>query len=249
MRLLSQAIDRIAPSATVGVNTRANELKAEGRDVITLAAGEPDFPVPDHANEAAIQAIRDGKSKYTAPDGTPELKDAIREKFARDNGLDFARDEITVNVGGKHTIFNAMLATLDRGDEVVIPAPFWVSYPDIVSFAGGAPVIVECPASAGFKMTPAQLDAAIGPKTKWLIFNSPSNPTGAAYDRGEIEALAEVLRRHPHVWILTDDIYEHITYDDFRFHTLAALAPDLKDRILTMNGASKAYSMTGWRIG
>ncbi|MEO0500785.1 MAG: pyridoxal phosphate-dependent aminotransferase [Pseudomonadota bacterium] len=249
MRLLSQAIDRIAPSATVGVNTRANELKAEGRDVITLAAGEPDFPVPDHANEAAIQAIRDGKSKYTAPDGTPELKDAIREKFARDNGLDFARDEITVNVGGKHTIFNAMLATLDRGDEVVIPAPFWVSYPDIVSFAGGTPVIVECPASAGFKMTPAQLDAAIGPKTKWLIFNSPSNPTGAAYDRGEIEALAEVLRRHPHVWILTDDIYEHITYDDFRFHTLAALAPDLKDRILTMNGASKAYSMTGWRIG
>ncbi|MGB3721188.1 MAG: pyridoxal phosphate-dependent aminotransferase [Pacificimonas sp.] len=249
MSLTSKAIDRIAPSATVAINARATELKAEGHDVIGLAAGEPDFPVPEHAREAAIQAIHDGKSKYTAADGTPELKEAVRAKFRRDNGLDYARDEVTVNVGGKHTIFNAMLATVDAGDEVVIPAPYWVSYPDIVQFCGGTPVIVECPASAGFKMTPAQLDAAITPKTKWLILNSPSNPTGAAYDKAELEALIAVLRRHPHVWVLADDIYEHITYEDFVFHTIAELAPDLKDRVLTMNGASKAYSMTGWRIG
>ncbi|MGB7404543.1 MAG: pyridoxal phosphate-dependent aminotransferase [Pacificimonas sp.] len=245
----SAAIDRIAPSATVGVTTRANELKAEGRDVIGLAAGEPDFAVPEHAQAAAIQAIHDGKSKYTAPDGTPELKRAVAAKLKRDNGLDYALDEITVNVGGKHTIFNAMMATVDSGDEVVIPAPYWVSYPDIVQFCGGTPVIVACPASAGFRMTPEQLEDAITPKTKWLIFNSPSNPTGAAYPKAEIEALLNVLRRHPHVMILSDDIYEHIVYDDFEFHALAALAPDLRDRILTMNGASKAYSMTGWRIG
>lgn len=249
MALLSQAIGRIAPSPTVAVTTRANELKAEGRDVIGLGAGEPDFPVPEHAQEAAHQAIRDGKSKYTAPDGTPELKDAVRAKFERDNGLIYARDEITVNVGGKHTIFNAMLATLDPGDEVVIPAPYWVSYPDIVSFAGGTPVIVKAGADQGFKMTPQQLEEAITPKTKWLVFNSPSNPTGAAYMKAEIEALIDVLRRHPHVWILADDIYEHIVYEDFEFFTVAQLAPDLKDRTLTMNGASKAYSMTGWRIG
>ncbi len=249
MSLTSKAIDRIAPSATVSINARATELKAEGRDVIGLAAGEPDFPVPQHARDAAIQAIHDGKSKYTAADGTPELKDAVRAKFRRDHGLDYSRDEVTVNVGGKHTIFNAMLATLDAGDEVVIPAPYWVSYPDIVRFCDGHPVIVECPASAGFKMTPEQLEAAITPKTKWLILNSPSNPTGAAYHKAELEALAEVLRRHPHVWILADDIYEHIVYEDFEFHTIAELAPDLKDRVLTMNGASKAYSMTGWRIG
>ncbi|MBV7255692.1 pyridoxal phosphate-dependent aminotransferase [Pacificimonas sp. WHA3] len=249
MSLTSKAIGRIAPSATVGVNTRATELKAEGRDVIGLAAGEPDFPVPEHAQEAAIQAVRDGKWKYTAPDGTPELKDAVAAKFRRDNGIDYARDEITVNVGGKHTIFNALMVTLDEGDEVVIPAPYWVSYPDIVRFCGAAPVIVPCPASAGFKMTPEQLDAAITPKTKWLIFNSPSNPTGAAYAKAELEGLIEVLRRQPHVMVLADDIYEHIVYEDFVFHTLAELAPDLKDRILTVNGASKAYSMTGWRIG
>ena len=249
MSLTSKAIDRIAPSATVGVNTRAAELKAEGMNVISLAAGEPDFPVPDFAQEAAIQAIRDGKSKYTAPDGTPELKDAVRAKFKRDNGIDYDRSEITINVGGKHTIFNAMMATLDVGDEVIVPAPYWVSYPDIVQFCGATPVIVECPADAGFKMTPEQLEAAITPKTKWLVFNSPSNPTGAAYTKAEVAGLVEVLRRHPHVWILADDIYEHIVYDDFEFVSLVQQAPDLKDRTLTVNGASKAYSMTGWRIG
>ncbi|MBZ6377065.1 aspartate aminotransferase [Pacificimonas flava] len=249
MARLSQAIGRIAPSPTVAVTTRANELKAEGRDVLGLGAGEPDFPVPEHAREAAIQAIRDGKSKYTAPDGTPELKDAVREKFARDNGLEFTRDEISVNVGGKHTIFNALMATLDAGDEVIIPAPYWVSYPDIVSFAGATPVIVSGGADQGFKITPEQLEEAIGPQTKWFIFNSPSNPTGAAYTKVEIEGLIEVLRRHPHVWIMADDIYEHIVYEDFAFHTVAELAPDLRERTLTINGASKAYSMTGWRIG
>ena len=249
MAFLSKAVQRIAPSPTVAVTTRANELKAEGRDVIGLGAGEPDFPVPEHAREAAHQAIRDGKSKYTAPDGTPELKDAVAEKFRRDNGLDFSRAEITVNVGGKHTIFNAMLATLDPGDEVVIPAPYWVSYPDIVEFAGGKPVIVEAGAAQGFKITPAQLEEALTPRTKWFIFNSPSNPTGAAYTGAEIESLAEVLRRHPQVWILSDDIYEHIVYEGFDFKTLLNVAPDLRERVLTMNGASKAYSMTGWRIG
>ncbi|MEE4349261.1 MAG: pyridoxal phosphate-dependent aminotransferase [Pacificimonas sp.] len=249
MLKLSEAIGRIAPSPTVAVTTRANELKAEGRDVIGLGAGEPDFPVPGHAQEAAIQAIRDGKSKYTPPDGTPELKDAVREKFARDNGLDFARDEVTVNVGGKHTIFNALMVTIDKGDEVIIPAPYWVSYPDVVAFAGGTPVIVSAGADQGFKITPDQLEAAITPRTKWFIFNSPSNPTGAAYTKAEIEALIDVVRRHPHVWIMADDIYEHIIYEGFRFHTVAELAPDLRDRTLTINGASKAYSMTGWRIG
>lgn len=249
MAFLSKAVGRIEPSPTVAVTTRANELKAEGRDIIGLGAGEPDFAVPEHAREAAIQAVRDGKSKYTAPDGTPELKDAVRAKFKRENGLDFTRDEVTINVGGKHSIFNAFMATIDAGDEVIIPAPYWVSYPDVVQFAGGTPVFIRAGAEQGFKITPAQLEAAITPRTKWFVFNSPSNPTGAAYTRGEIEALIAVLRRHPHVWIMADDIYEHITYEDFEFFTIAQLAPDLAGRTLTVNGASKAYSMTGWRIG
>lgn len=249
MAFLSKAVGRIEPSPTVAVTTRANELKAEGRDIIGLGAGEPDFAVPEHAREAAIQAVRDGKSKYTAPDGTPELKDAVRAKFKRENDLDFTRDEVTINVGGKHSIFNAFMATIDAGDEVIIPAPYWVSYPDVVQFAGGTPVFIRAGAEQGFKITPAQLEAAITPRTKWFVFNSPSNPTGAAYTRGEIEALIAVLRRHPHVWIMADDIYEHITYEDFEFFTVAQLAPDLAGRTLTVNGASKAYSMTGWRIG
>jgi len=246
---LSAAIQRINPSPTIAVTNKAAELKAAGRDIIGLGAGEPDFDTPDFVKEAAIAAIWAGQTKYTAVDGTPELKKAIQAKFRRDNGLDYALDQITVNSGGKHTIFNALLATLDAGDEVVIPAPYWVSYPDIVSYTGAMPVIVPCSVEQEFKLTPEQLDAAITPRTKWLIFNSPSNPTGAAYTRDEVKAIADVLLRHPHVMILADDIYEHIIYDGFEFATLAAVEPKLFDRTLTMNGASKAYAMTGWRIG
>ena len=249
MPLLSAAIQRIKPSPTIAVTNRAAELKAAGRDIIGLGAGEPDFDTPDFVKEAAIAAIRAGKTKYTIVDGIPELKSAIQAKFRRDNDLEYGLDQITVNVGGKQTIFNAMMATLDPGDEVVIPAPYWVSYPDIVLLAGATPVIVPCGIDAGFKLTPAALDAAITPRTKWLIFNSPSNPTGAAYERAELAALAEVLVRHPHVHILSDDMYEHIVYDGFEFSTLAQVEPALYDRTLTVNGASKAYAMTGWRIG
>jgi len=249
MSLLSAAIQRIKPSPTIAVTNRAAALKAAGHDIIGLGAGEPDFDTPDFVKEAAIAAIRAGQTKYTQVDGTPELKEAIRAKFRRDNHLDYGLDQISVNVGGKHTIFNAMMATLDPGDEVVIPAPYWVSYPDIVLLAGATPVIVPCGIDAGFKLTPAQLDAAITPATKWLIFNSPSNPTGAAYSRAELAALAEVLVRRPHVHILSDDIYEHIVYDGFVFTTLAEVEPALYERTLTVNGASKAYAMTGWRIG
>ncbi len=249
MTKLSAAIQRINPSPTIAVTNKAAELKAAGRDIIGLGAGEPDFDTPDFVKEAAIAAIWAGQTKYTAVDGTPELKKAIQAKFRRDNGLDYALDQITVNSGGKHTIFNALLATLDAGDEVVIPAPYWVSYPDIVSYTGAMPVIVPCSVEQEFKLTPEQLDAAITPRTKWLIFNSPSNPTGAAYTRDEVKAIADVLLRHPHVMILADDIYEHIIYDGFEFATLAAVEPKLFDRTLTMNGASKAYAMTGWRIG
>jgi aspartate aminotransferase len=249
MSLLSTAIGRIQPSATAAVTRRTAELKAEGRDIIGLGAGEPDFDTPDHVKEAAIAAIRAGQTKYTIVDGTAELKAAIRAKFRRDNGLDYGPDEVTANVGGKHTIFNALVATLDPGDEVVIPAPYWVSYPDIVQFCGATPVVVPCPASAGFKLTPEQLDAAITPRTKWVILNSPSNPTGAAYSEAELKALAGVLLAHPHVFVLADDMYEHIVYDDFRFVSLAAAEPRLFERTLTVNGASKAYAMTGWRIG
>jgi aspartate aminotransferase len=249
MSRLSAAIQRINPSPTIAITNKAAALKAEGRDVIGLAAGEPDFDTPDFVKEAAIEAIRAGKTKYTKVDGTPELKAAIAAKFKRDNNLEYSADQITVNVGGKHTIFNALLATLDPGDEVLIPAPYWVSYPDIVQLAGATPVIIPCGIDRGFKLTPEKLEAAITPKTKWLIFNSPSNPTGAAYTRAELAALGEVLLRHSHVLILSDDMYEHIVYDEFDFGTLAEVTPGLYDRTLTVNGASKAYAMTGWRIG
>ena len=249
MSFLSAAINRIQPSPTIAVTNKAAQLKREGRDIIGLGAGEPDFDTPDFVKEAAIKAIRDGQTKYTQVDGTPELKAAVQAKFKRDNQLDYAIDQITVNVGGKQTIFNAMMATLNPGDEVVIPAPYWVSYPDIVLLTGATPVIVSCGLDAGFKLSPAALDAAITPRTKWLILNSPSNPTGAAYSAAELKALAAVLLRHPHVHILTDDMYEHIVYGDFKFATIAEVEPALYDRTLTVNGASKAYAMTGWRIG
>ena len=249
MSMLSAAINRIKPSPTIAVTNRAAQLKAEGRDIIGLGAGEPDFDTPDHVKEAAMAAIRAGKTKYTQIDGTPELKEAVQAKFRRDNKLHYGLDQITVNVGGKQTIFNAMLATLDPGDEVVIPAPYWVSYPDIVLLAGATPVIVPCSVAQGFKMTPAALEAAITPRTKWLILNSPSNPTGAAYSAKELKALAEVLLRHPQVHVLADDMYEHIVYGGFKFATIAEVEPALFDRTLTVNGASKAYAMTGWRIG
>jgi aspartate aminotransferase len=249
MPRLSAAIDRIQPSPTIAVTNKAAELKAAGRDIIGLGAGEPDFDTPDFVKEAAIAAIRSGQTKYTAVDGTPELKKAIQAKFKRDNNLDYGLDQITVNSGGKQTIFNALLATLDPGDEVVIPAPYWVSYPDIVALTGATPVIVPCDIDDGFKLTAEKLNAAITPRTKWLIFNSPSNPTGAAYTRAELKALTDVLMRHPHVMVLADDMYEHIVYDGFDFATIAEVEPGLYDRTLTVNGASKAYAMTGWRIG
>jgi aspartate aminotransferase len=249
MSFLSASLDRIKPSPTIAVSTKAQELKAAGKDVIGLGAGEPDFDTPDNIKEAAIKAIWDGQTKYTAVDGTPACKAAIVEKFKRENGLEFTTSQITVNSGGKHTIYNAMVATLNPGDEVVIPAPYWVSYPDITLLAGGTPVFVPSSIKTGFKMTPEALDAAITPKTKWLIFNSPSNPSGAAYTEDEIKALGEVLKRHEHVWIFADDIYEHITYEGFVFKSFAQVVPELAHRTLTMNGVAKAYAMTGWRIG
>ncbi len=245
----SAALGRISPSPTLAITSRVMELKRAGVDVIGLGAGEPDFDTPDFVKEAAIQAIRDGKTKYTNVDGTPELKAAIAAKFARDNGLTYAADQISVNVGGKHTLFNAMVTTIDAGDEVVIPAPYWVSYPDVVQFAGGVPVIVKAGPEQGYKLTPEVLDAAISPKTKWVILNSPSNPTGAGYTADELKALGEVILRHPHVWVFADDMYEHIVYDGFRFATIAQVCPELYERTLTVNGCSKAYAMTGWRIG
>ncbi|WP_315761990.1 pyridoxal phosphate-dependent aminotransferase [Sphingomonas sp. Y38-1Y] len=245
----STALGRIQPSATLAMTTRTLELKAKGVDVIGLGAGEPDFDTPDFVKEAAIQAIRDGKTKYTNVDGTAELKQAIAAKFARDNGLTYEANQITVNVGGKHTLFNALVATIDPGDEVIVPAPYWVSYPDIVQFAGGTPVFVAAGSDQNYKVTPDQIEAAITQKTKWLILNSPSNPTGAAYTADELRAIGQVLDRHPHVWIMADDMYEHITYDGFEFATIAEVCPTLFERTLTVNGCSKAYSMTGWRIG
>ena len=247
--LLASRLSAIKPSPTMAVTALAAELKAQGRDVIGLAAGEPDFDTPDNVKAAAVAAIARGETKYTAADGTAALKQAVAGKFKRENGLDYAPDQVTVACGGKHIIYNAMMATLDPGDEVVIPAPYWVSYPDIVLLCGGTPVPVAAPIAQGFKITPEQLDAAITPRTKWLILNSPSNPTGAAYSRAELATLAEVLLRHPQVWVLTDDIYEHLVYDGFQFATIAAVAPGLHERTLTMNGVSKAYAMTGWRIG
>ena len=233
----------------MAVSQTAAEMKAAGRDVISLGAGEPDFDTPDHVKEAAIEAIRNGKTKYTAVDGIPELKDAISRKFKRDNDLDYSRAQISVATGGKAVLYNALVASLNPGDEVIIPAPYWVSYPDMTYLAGGEPIIVEAPASNGFKLTPDALEKAITPRTKWFIFNSPSNPTGAAYTHDEIKALTDVLLRHPHVWVMSDDMYEHIVYDGFQFATPAQVEPQLYDRTLTVNGASKAYAMTGWRIG
>lgn len=246
---LSAALGRIAPSPTLAMSGRVLEMKARGLDVIGLSAGEPDFDTPDFVKDAAIEAIRSGKTKYTAVDGIPELKAAIQAKFKRDNGIDYTTKQITVNAGGKHTLFNALVATVDAGDEVIIPAPYWVSYPDIVQFAGGTPVVLLAGADQGYKITPEQLDAAITPKTRWLILNSPSNPTGAAYTALELQALGEVLLKHPHVMLLSDDMYEHIWYAQQPFATMLQVCPELYDRTLTMNGASKAYAMTGWRIG
>ncbi|MBJ3762725.1 pyridoxal phosphate-dependent aminotransferase [Maribius pontilimi] len=246
---LSATLSRVKPSPTIAVTTKAAELKAEGRDVIGLGAGEPDFDTPDHIKDAAKAAIDAGKTKYTAPDGIIELKQAICAKFKRDNGLDYTPKQVSVGTGGKQILYNALMATLNPGDEVIIPAPYWVSYPDMVLLGGGEPVIVECGIEQGFKMTPKQLNDAITPKTKWLIFNSPSNPTGAGYSRDELKALTDVLVHHPHVLVMTDDMYEHLRFGDFEFTTPAQVEPALYDRTLTCNGVSKAYSMTGWRIG
>ncbi|RMC35387.1 pyridoxal phosphate-dependent aminotransferase [Paracoccus alkanivorans] len=249
MGFLSDTLARVKPSPTIAMTTRAAELRAAGRDIIGLSAGEPDFDTPEHIREAAKAAIDAGHTRYTAVDGTPSLKRAICDKFARENGLDYAPSQITVGTGGKQILFNALMATLNPGDEVIIPAPYWVSYPDMVLLAGGTPVIVPCGIEAGFRLTPQALEAAITPRTKWLILNSPSNPSGAGYGRDHIRALTDVLLRHPDIWVLSDDIYEHLVFDDFEFTTPAQVEPRLKDRVLTMNGVSKAYAMTGWRIG
>ena len=245
----SAALQRVKPSATLAVTQKARDLKAKGIDVISLGAGEPDFDTPDHIKTAAIEAIRRGETKYTAVDGIPELKDAIVKKFRRDNGLDYTAAQIHVSTGGKPVIYNALLATLNPGDEVIIPAPYWVSYPEMVNLVGGTPVPVRAGIESRFKITPEQLEAAITPKTRWLILNSPSNPTGMGYTADELKALAAVLLKHPQVWIMTDDMYEHIVYEGYKFATIAQVEPKLYDRTLTMNGVSKAYSMTGWRIG
>ena len=248
MSIISDSLKKIKPSPTIAVTQKARELKAAGKDVIGLGAGEPDFDTPDNIKEAAIKAINEGDTKYTAVDGTPALKKAIVEKFKKENNLDYTTDQITVGAGGKHVIYNAMMATLNDGDEVIIPAPYWVSYPDIVLLAGGKPVIMECGEKQGFKINPSDLEKFITPKTKWIILNSPSNPTGACYSEKDIKAIAAVLEKHNHIYILSDDIYEHVTYEGFKFFTIAQIE-SLKDRVLTMNGVSKAYSMTGWRIG
>ncbi len=248
MSIISDSLKRIKPSPTIAVTQKARELKAAGKDVIGLGAGEPDFDTPDNIKQAAIKAINDGDTKYTAVDGTPDLKKAIVKKFKKENNLDYTTDQITVGAGGKHVIYNAMMATLNDGDEVIIPAPYWVSYPDIVLLAGGKPVVMECNEKQGFKINSADLEKFITPKTKWIILNSPSNPTGACYTEKDIREIAKVLEKHSHVYILSDDIYEHVTYEGFKFFTIAQIE-SLKKRVLTMNGVSKAYSMTGWRIG
>jgi aspartate aminotransferase len=248
MSIISNNLKRIKPSPTIAVTQKAKELKASGKDIIGLGAGEPDFDTPDNIKEAAIKAIKDGDTKYTAVDGTPTLKNAIIKKFKRENNLDYKLDQITVGTGGKQVIYNAMMATLNNGDEVVIPAPYWVSYPDIVLLAGGTPVILKCNEKQEFKIRPSDLEKSITKKTKWIILNSPSNPTGACYAEKDIKEIGKILEKHPHVFILSDDIYEHVTYENFKFFTIAQI-DSLKDRVLTMNGVSKAYSMTGWRIG
>ncbi len=248
MSIISDSLKKIKPSPTIAVTQKARELKAAGKDVIGLGAGEPDFDTPENIKQAAIKAINDGDTKYTAVDGTPALKKAIVEKFKKENNLDYTTDQITVGAGGKHVIYNAMMATLNEGDEVIVPAPYWVSYPDIVLLAGGKPVVMECDEKQSFKINPSDLEKFITPKTKWIILNSPSNPTGACYSEKDIREIAKVLEKHTHVYILSDDIYEHVTYEGFKFFTIAQIE-SLKERVLTMNGVSKAYSMTGWRIG
>ncbi|MEM6439506.1 MAG: pyridoxal phosphate-dependent aminotransferase [Pseudomonadota bacterium] len=249
MAFLADSLARVQPSATIAVTNKARELKAAGKDVIGLGAGEPDFDTPDNIKAAAKAAIDQGKTKYTAVDGIPELKDAICAKFKRENGLDYAPSQVSVGTGGKQILYNALMATLNPGDEVIIPAPYWVSYPDMVLLAGGEPVTIQAGIETNFKVTPAQLEAAITSKTKWFIFNSPSNPSGAGYTAEELKGLTDVLMKHPHVWVMTDDMYEHIVYEPFVFATPVEVEPGLKDRTLTCNGVSKAYAMTGWRIG
>jgi len=249
MAFVADRLSAVQPSATIAVTQKARDLKAQGRDVIGLGAGEPDFDTPAHIIEAAKEAMDRGETRYTAPEGTPQLREAICEKFKRENGLTYTPAQVQVSCGGKQNIFNAFFATLNPGDEVIVPAPYWVSYPDIALMCEGKPVFVNCPAETGFKLTPEALEAAITPKSKWLVLNSPSNPTGSAYTRADLEAIAEVLRKHSHVWVMTDDMYEHIVYDGFEFTTIAQVAPDLYDRTLTLNGVSKAFCMTGWRVG
>ena len=249
MGFLADRLARVKASPTMAITALATELKAAGRDIIGLSVGEPDFDTPENIKDAAIAAIRAGDTKYTVFDGRMELKEAVAAKFKRENGLDYAPSQVSVSSGGKQVLYNAMVATLSPGDEVVIPAPFWVSYPEMVLLADGTPVPVACPQNYGFKLRPEDLDAAITPKTKWLILNSPSNPTGAAYTEADLRAVADVLLKHPHVWVMTDDMYEHLVYDDFQYKTIAQVEPELYDRTLTVNGVSKAYCMTGWRIG
>ena len=246
---LSHSIKRIKPSATMAVTQKARELKAAGKDIIGLGAGEPDFDTPENIKKAAIQAINGGDTKYTPVDGTPELKKAIKAKFKRENNLDYELDEISVGTGGKQIIFNAFAVSLNESDEVIIPAPYWVTYPDVVNYFNGKPIFVQCGEESGFKITPQQLENTINQSTKWFILNSPSNPTGSCYTKNELLELANVLKKYPHVNIMTDDLYEHLIYDGNEFHTFASIAPELKERILTLNGVSKAYAMTGWRIG
>ena len=249
MSFLSVSLNRVKPSPTIAVSTKAAELKASGQDIISLGAGEPDFDTPENIKAAAIRAIADGKTKYTAPDGMPELKNAICSKFRKENELSYTPKQVSVGAGGKQVLYNALVASLNLGDEVVIPAPYWVSYPDMVLLAGGTPVVVKTSIKTNYKLTAKQLEDAISPKTKWLIFNSPSNPTGAGYSWDELKSLTDVLLRHPHVWVMTDDMYEHLAYDNFQFCTPAQVEPKLYERTLTCNGVSKAYAMTGWRIG
>lgn len=249
MTFFADALSRVKPSATIAVAQKARELKSQGRDIISLGAGEPDFDTPENIKNAAIEAIRRGETKYPPVSGIMPLREAVAAKFKRENNLDYEPTEVIVGTGGKQILFNAFMATLNAGDEVLIPAPYWVSYPDMVLLCGGEPVFVPTSTASGFKLTAEALEAAITPKTKWLVFNSPSNPSGAAYSGSELRALANVLMRYPHVWILTDDMYEHLTFGDFVFHTIAEVEPGLKSRTLTMNGVSKAYAMTGWRIG
>ena len=247
--MISSRVNNIKPSLTIATNMKAQELKRAGKDIIVLAAGEPDFDTPEHIKNAAIKAINDGFTKYVPGKGTPDLQQAIQKKFKQDNGLDYDLSNITVGVGGKHIIYNAFSATINSGDEVIIPAPYWVSYPDIVILNDGVPVVVECGEESGFKLNPEDLEKNITKKTKWLMLNSPSNPTGSLYSKQELIALGEILKKHEHVYVLSDDIYEKIVYDDHKFHTFAEVCPDLKDRTLTMNGLSKSYCMTGWRVG